>query len=463
MDNKLTKKFGLPTAICMVAGIVIGSGVFFKATSVFENNNGNMLTSILTVLTVGILMTVCAYTFSILAGRHSNVNGIVDYSEATTGKFYAYLVGWFMATIYYPVVASTLAWVSSNYTCSLFGIENENARLFITAAYLVLSFLMNIASPKLSGKFQVSTTVIKLIPLAVMAIAGTVIGLVRGQTIENLTATSEALAENIGGTGFLGAIVAFAFAYEGWIIATCINAELHNAKKNLPRALVIGTLLVITVYIAYFVGVAGVLSTDEIISAGGDLPKVAFTALFGGNAVFGTIAYVFIIISCLGTMNGVMLACCRGFYSLGARDQGVAPLQMTKLNKQSNMPLTSSFVGFGIALIWMLQWEFGLIRGQLPTFISFENDELPIITLYAFYIPIFINMMIKSKGLHPVKRFVFPALSICASLFMIYSAFAAYKLDAIYYLLVFAVIMLIGVMFYRDEDGNTVIKNIFFK
>ena len=453
MENKLSKKFGLLTAICMVAGIVIGSGVFFKATPVFANNNGNMVTSLLTVFLVGALMTICAYTFSILAARHSKVNGVVDYAEATVGGFHAYVVGWFLSVIYYPVIASTLAWVSANYTCSLFNIESANLRLLITASYLTLAFLLNVLSPKLAGKFQVSTTAIKLIPLAIMAIAGTIVGLINGQTLENLTVDTSNLAAATGGSGFLGAVVAFAFAYEGWIIATCINAELHDARKNLPRALIIGTLIVICVYLAYFLGIGSVLSAEEIIAAGGNLPKIAFTKLFGGNAVFGTIAYVFIIISCLGTLNGVMVGTCRGLYSIAVRNQGPSPEALSSISEKSNMPTKSALIGFAISAVWMLQWEFGLIRGKLPALISFENDELPIITLYAFYVPIFINMMIKAKDLSPVKRFVFPSLSLAACAFMIYSAFAAYKIQAIYYLIVFAVIMLVGLLFYRDESG----------
>ncbi len=461
MNNELKKKYGLVTAICMVAGIVIGSGVFFKATSVFSNNGGDMVKSLLTVLAVGILMTTCAYTFSILAGKYSRVNGLVDYAEAEVGEGLAYSVGWFMSTIYYPVVASTLAWVSASYTCSLFEIDSENVRLLITASYLAASFILNVISPKISGKVQVSTTVIKLIPLAVMAIAGTVAGLINGQTVSNLTADTSAIASTSG--GFFGAVVAFAFAYEGWIIATCINAELHDAKRNLPKALVIGTLTVIAVYVTYFIGIASVLSSDEIMAAGDSLPRIAFTELFGGNAIFGTIIYVFIIISCLGTMNGVMLAACRGLYSLAARKQGPAPKELAKLSDRSNMPIKSSIIGFAISAVWMLQWEFGLIRGKLPAIISFENDELPVITLYAFYIPIFINMMIKSKGMHPVKRFVFPSLSILACLFMIFSAFYAYKIEAIYYLFIFAVIMLVGLMFYRDAKGRSFVYKFFYK
>ena len=459
--NELKKRYGLITAICMVVGIVIGSGVFFKATPVFSNNGGNMVNSILTVLTVGALMTTCAYTFSILAGKHAKVNGIVDYAEAQAGEGLAYTLGWFISVIYYPVISSTLAWVSANYTCSLFEISDSNIRLLITASYLTLSFLLNVISPKLSGKFQVSTTAIKLIPLLVMAIVGTVVGISNGQTLENLTVDTVALTETTG--SFFGAVVAFAFAYEGWIIATCINAELHDAKKTLPRALIIGTFIVIAVYIAYFIGISSVLSTKEIMAAGDTLPKIAFTKLFGGNAVFGTIAYVFIIISCLGTMNGVMIGNCRGLYSLAARNQGPAPKKLAKISDKSNMPIISAVIGFAISLVWMLQWEFGLIRGKLPAIIGWENDELPIITLYALYIPIFISMMIKSKGLHPIKRFVFPALSIVACLFMIFCAFYAYKIQAVYYLIIFAIIMLIGLMFYRDKKGRSVIYKFFYK
>ncbi len=461
MSNELKKKFGLLTAICMVAGIVIGSGVFFKATPVFNNNGGSMIKSILTVLIVGALMTICAYTFSILAGKHAKINGIVDYAEGECGKGLGYAIGWFISVIYYPVIGSTLAWVSSNYTCSLFEISNPNARLLIAALYLSISFLLNLVSPKISGKFQISTTVIKLIPLVIMAVVGTIVGLANGQTLANLTADTSSMVESSG--SFFGAVVAFAFAYEGWIIATSINAELHDAKKNLPKALIIGTLIVISVYVTYFIGIASVLSTEEIMSAGDNLPKIAFTELFGGNAVFGTIAYVFIIISCLGTMNGIMIGNCRGLYSLAARNQGPAPMKLAKLHEKSNMPITSASIAFAITIVWLLQWEFGLIRGKLPAIISFENDELPIITLYAFYIPIFINMMIRSKGMHPVKRFVFPALSVASCIFMIFCAFYAYKLQAFYYLLVFAVIMLVGLMFYRDKKGRSLIYRFFYK
>jgi O-antigen/teichoic acid export membrane protein len=124
----------------------------------------------------------------------------------------------------------------------------------------------------------------------------------------------------------------------------------------------------------------------------------------------------------------------------------------------------------------MLQWQLGIgqailgtdffnslieagdampISGYLPDIIAWENDELPIITLYAAYIPIFIVMMIKFKELNAFKRFVLPAVAIVASLFMVYAAISAYKIQALYYIIVFVVVMAIGMLFYRKNAKPT--------
>lgn len=122
MENKLEKKFGLPTAISMVVGIVIGSGIFFKAVKVMSLTS-NLGQSLLVVGLVGVIMLICSIVFATLGGKYTKVNGIVDYAEAALGAKYGYYVGWFMTTIYYPVLASCLAWVAARYTCALFQID----------------------------------------------------------------------------------------------------------------------------------------------------------------------------------------------------------------------------------------------------------------------------------------------------------------------------------------------------
>ena len=80
-----------------------------------------------------------------------------------------------------------------------------------------------------------ATTVIKLIPLLLMGIVGTIVGFANGTTIENFT-TVVTTVEGGNGHALFTAVAATAFAYEGWIIATSINAELKDARRNLPIA-----------------------------------------------------------------------------------------------------------------------------------------------------------------------------------------------------------------------------------
>ncbi len=461
MENELKRKYGLFTAICMVVGIVIGSGVFFKAGKVLQSNNGSMLKSLLTVVLVGAVMTVCTYVFSLLAQRHAHVNGIIDYAEAACGPLYAYGLGWFLSTVYYPALASCLAWISAQYTCELFAWNvRSDIHMAIGAFYLVAGYALNALSPRIAGKFQVSTTVIKLIPLGIMALVGTVAGLINGKTVASLGESASAVGGSAGG-GILAAAVAFAFAYEGWIIATSINAELKNAKRNLPIALVVGSLIVVAVYFFYFLGLTGALTSEEMM-ASPNIPKEAFSKLFG-SPVFGTLVYVFIVVSCLGTMNGLVLGCSRGLYSVAVRGQGPCPRIFATVDKETDMPTNSAIAGLLFCAFWFMQWELGFVRGVLPDIIAWENDELPIITLYASYIPIFIVLMVKAKDLSPVKRFLMPSLAVGCCAFMVYAAFASYGIEALYYLIVSTAAILIGLLFYRGKDGKTLPERIFRK
>ena len=107
MEQQLHKKYGLLTAIAMIVGTVIGSGVFFKAEAILTKTGGDMVTGILAWGIGGLIMVICAYTFSVMATKYSFVNGLVDYAEVTVGKRYGYLVGWFMTMIYYPAMSSS--------------------------------------------------------------------------------------------------------------------------------------------------------------------------------------------------------------------------------------------------------------------------------------------------------------------------------------------------------------------
>ena len=121
MEEQLTKKYGLPTAIAMVIGIVIGSGIFFKAEKILTATGGDLKTGILAWLLGGCIAIASACAFAVMATRYEKVGGVVDYAEATVGENYAYYLGWFMAAVYFPCLTSTLCWVCARYTCVLLG------------------------------------------------------------------------------------------------------------------------------------------------------------------------------------------------------------------------------------------------------------------------------------------------------------------------------------------------------
>ena len=448
MENSLQKKYGLMTAIAMVVGIVIGSGVFFKAEKILKATGGNLPVGILAWAIGGLIMIVCAYVFSILATRYERVNGIVDYAEVALGSKYGYAVGWFMTTIYYPTLTSVLAWVSARYTCVLlgFGITGGEA-MAISAFYLVASYAVNALSPKLAGKFQVSATFIKLIPLVLMAVVGTFAGLSNGILIQNFTGGAIAA---VSGNPLFTAVVATAFAYEGWIIATSINAELKNAKKNLPLALTFGTLFVAIVYILYYIGLAGTVHNSVMMAGGEAGAKLAFSTVFSNLG--GTVLFVFVIVSCLGTLNGLMLGCTRGLYSVAAREMGPSPEVYKSVDKQTNMPTNSAIVGLLLCGAWLLYFYGANLTAPWFGVFSFDSSELPIVTIYAMYIPIFVMMMRKEKSLGVFKRVIAPLLAICACVFMMLSACYAHKMAVVYYLIIFAVIMAAGLIFMNRQQ-----------
>ena len=133
MKNHLERKYGLFTAICMVVGIVIGSGVFFKAQTILQKTGGDMPLAILAWLIGGAIMLVCLLTFSFMGQKYERVNGLVDYAEATVGPRYGYFMGWFSATIYFPGMTSVLAWVSARYTLEFITAANPNFPMAIPA------------------------------------------------------------------------------------------------------------------------------------------------------------------------------------------------------------------------------------------------------------------------------------------------------------------------------------------
>ena len=451
--SKLQRKYGLFTAICMVVGIVIGSGVFFKAQTILTKTGGNMPLGILAWIIGGAIMLVCLLTFSFMGQKYERVNGLVDYAEATVGKKYGYMMGWFSATIYFPAMTSVLAWVSARYTLDFITSAFPNFPMTIPAAqggtiigpetmsltlfYLCAIYAINTLSPKVAGKFQTSTTIIKMIPLALMAVVGLIVGFSTGTLQQNFVQHAD--VGTVSSSPLFASVCATAFAYEGWIIATSINAEIKDSKKNLPKALTIGGIVIVATYLFYYIGVAGGASNQELIDKGA---TIAFTNIFGG--FLGNVLNLFIVISCLGTTNGLMLGCSRCMYALADRGEGPNPKFFSQLDPISNMPTNSSIFALMVTAAWFLYFYASNLAGIWSGPFVFDSSELPIITIYLMYLPILIQWMRKEKEETTLKRFVMPILAFAGSVFMVVACIFGHGIACFWYMIVFAVIMAIG-------------------
>ncbi|MBE6970583.1 MAG: APC family permease [Ruminococcaceae bacterium] len=449
----MEKRYNLLTAIAMVVGTVIGSGVFFKAEVVLKNTGGNLMIGVLSWLIMGVVMIICTYTFGIVAGNYEGADGLVAFTRASCGKTYAYYVGWFMTVVYYPTLTGVLCWLPARYLGVLIGGEvwgNPTSApvMTLSVVFMVVTYAMNALAPKLAGKFQISTTAIKLVPLLLMAVVGTIVGLTNGQITYNFT---NIVDPSVAPTaGLFAGVVALSFAYEGWICATSIGSELKDAKRNLPRALVIGAIIVVAVYVAYYIGLAGALDSAVMMENGQEGAKLAFQNIFG--KVGGAAIFVFVVVSCWGTCNGLTMSVCRGMYDL-AVDSDSEKLKMFKnIDPSTGMPTNSTVVGLLVTGLWLVYF-YGANLAPTGWFgkFCFDSSELPIITLYLLYIPIFLKLM-KLKNLSGFNRVVMPVLATVSSLFMCFACIYTYRMKVVFYLIVFAVIMLLGALLKGKKD-----------
>ena len=448
MSSKLSRKYGLVTAICMVVGTVIGSGIFFRNESIIGYTGGNMWIGVAAWLVGGFITLSAAYVFGVLATRHERVGGLVDFAEALLGKRFAYLFGWFLATMFYPTMTGILAWVSARFTIELFGWHQtyginqffSGETYALALFYLVAIYAVNVLSQKLSGKVQVSTTVIKLIPLLVMGIVGTIAGLANGTTLENLR--SDYVAEATSNPFFF-ALLATVFAYMGWDSVLALNSEIKNSKRNLPIALVSGLLIIMTVYALYFLGIFSAGPLQVIGGSGGVLG--AFSGVFGGAA--GTVLFAFIVISCLGTLNGLSVAGVRAFYIMAARGQGAKPKVFSQVDKVTDIPNNSAAIFLVFVAFWMLVFS-GNQAGWYGDFVLDLPGMVPVFFQF-FLIPMFLLVLPKEKKLGGFNRFVAPLIALAGSSFLIYAAFYSQGTRVFVFGGIFAVFMIAGALFYK--------------
>jgi len=380
MNNENNNKYSLLTTIGMIVGIVIGSGIFFKSDNILIATNGSIILGVVIFCIAAISIIFGSLTLSELASRTDNPGGVIAYAEEFCNPTISCVFGWFYSFLYYPAIVAIIGWVSGIFICQLFDIESTIlTQCLLGLGAIIVLFITNILSRKLGGYLQNAATIIKLFPLILIAIVGLILGDPKQIDISNIS--------SIKSLGWASAITPVAFSFDGWIVATTISSEIKNAKRNLPLALIFSPIFILLIYIAYFVGISIFVGPENIMNLGDGHVAYAANNLIGG---FGTkVLLIFINISVLGTLNGLILGIIRLPYSLGIR--GMLPLskQFAKLNDKLGISIPSAIGSFIISLIWLVLHYLTQKYNLLP---NSDVSEIPIVFSYILYIVLYVKV-----------------------------------------------------------------------
>lgn len=407
------QKYSLTTTIAMIVGIVIGSGIFFKSDNVLIFTQGNIFLGILVFIIAAFSIIFGSLSISELASRTDEAGGIITYSEKYWNKKTACAYGWFQTFIYYPTIVCVVAWVCGIYITMLFGINSTLEMQVMIGTFVITSlYIINILSYRLGGYIQNASTIIKLIPLAMIAAAGIFLGNPMPVLSSNLVSAPSA------GFGWIAAVGPIAFSFDGWIIATSIGHEIKNSKRNLPLALIISPIIILGVYILYFVGISSYMGADTVMNMGDSHVNEAAIRLFG--SLGARMILTFIVISVLGTVNGVIIGMMRLPYSLAIRNMFPSSEKYVKVSEKYSIPLNSGILTYFICIFWMLihyiTQKFNILPNSDVSEISIVINYIGFILMYVAVIKLKMSGEIKSS----IKGYVVPLLAIAGSLFILY-------------------------------------------
>jgi APA family basic amino acid/polyamine antiporter len=435
--------YGLFTAITMITGVVIGSGIFFKSDNILGYTGGNILLGVIVFIVAAVAIVFGCLTISQLAARTDKPGGLVSYAEEFVSMGTSCAFGWFQTFLYLPTLGAVVSWVAGIYISQLFGIPiTLETCILIGVACMTFLFIVNILSAKMGGFVQNAAMVIKLIPLLIIAVAGLLFG-------NPGTVMSEDMKGFVTATtnwGWLAAFAPIAFSFDGWIVSTSICSEIKNSKRNLPLALTISPIVILLAYIAYFVGMSSLIGPEEILKQGDASVFTAASRLFGDLGAKAIL--IFVIISVLGTVNGLVLASIRMPYSLALRNMMPGSSRLTKEDqKLSGIPLNSAVVAYLLSLGWMLvhyiTQKVGM-RGDVSE-IAIGVSYLNYMLLYLAVIRLTRKGEIKGVG----KGYVIPVLAGIGSLVIILGS-VTHPLF-VYYAGICFLIMLSGNLYYRKN------------
>lgn len=401
--------YGLFTAVTMIIGIVIGSGIFFKSDNILAATDGNILLGVAVFCIAAVSIVFGSLCIAQLASRTDKSGGVIGYLEEFCSKRMACRVGWFHLFVYYPTLVSVVSYVAGVYGCILFGIEGSlETEIFIGILFMLFFFGINILSVRLGGYFQNAATVIKMIPLVVIAVLG--LCFAPEHSYAELTA-------HTGGAGaWLAAIGPVAFAFDGWIVSTSICHEIKNSRRNLPLALTIAPFVILLVYIAYFVGISLLVGPEKVMEYGDAHVDAAAVMLFGKWGAKAVL--VFVIFSVLGTANGLIMGMIRIPCAMAQRTMLPGSGKLASEAEHGAGPRSILF-SLLISLVWM---ALHYLTQRYHLLMNSDVSEISVAINYLMFLPLYyavFRLTKKGEISSKIKGYGLPVLAAMGSLIVV--------------------------------------------
>ena len=427
-DKSFKRSLGLLDATMVVAGSMIGSGIFIVSADI-TRNVGSAGWLIAVWLITGFMTLVAAVSYGELRGMFPKGGGQYVYLKEAYNSFVSFLYGWSLFSVIQTGTIAAVGVAFSKFTAYLIpGLSEDNILLSagflkISAAQVVSIVLIvfltwnNTRGIKEGKIIQTLFTSVKLLSLFGLIICGLLaikhevwnfnwsnaweIG--KGQANVAADGVSKWTVLPYAGIGaVLGAIAASmvgsVFSSDAWNNVTFIAGEIKNPQRNIGFSLFLGTLIVTIVYVMANVMYTAVLPMQDIASAPKDRVAVEATrAIFGSAGTY--IIAVMIMVSTFGCNNGLILAGARVYYTM-AKD-GLFFKEAGTLNKNA-VPQWALWAQMVVASILCLSGKYG----DLLDMISFVVVIFYVLTILG----IFILRQKRPDAERPYKAFGYPVL-----------------------------------------------------
>jgi basic amino acid/polyamine antiporter, APA family len=311
--------FGLPVAVALIMGSIIGVGIFNLPTSLSTIGPITLVSMALT--TVGAIAL--ALMFAALSRRLPADGGPYAYSRAAFGN----VVGFFNAWSYWITAWAGNAGIAVGWVLYVEVFLNKGQNKLVTVLLVLVGLwlpaVINLSGVKNMGSVQMVTTVLKFAALLFVSIVG--LFYIKSANFTPWNVSGQ------GAVGAIGAGMAIAlFSYLGVEVASVAAGKVRDPDRNVPRSTVLGTLACAVVYLLSLVAVFGIVPNGELQKSTAPFSD-AVNAMFGGTWA-GYVMAVVVIISGFGALNGWTMICAE--MPLAAAKDGLFPGRFNRMSKR---------------------------------------------------------------------------------------------------------------------------------